>query len=476
MNKYLILFLIFIQGIGLTELRGQRIKDSETAKFIADFDFVYNELKNYYVNLPVTEKNENFDLDNLYSVYKAKIAATEDEKVFYHDIKSFLANFRDPNVRIRYKNRAFRGNFLDVPEFVYRSFSCRIIEDKVVTVASGEGMGITGKVLSTINGVPVDQIIDEISDIVQMGRGEAGNKERIVRFNYFLNYFALTNGSTGDKLELGLTDKSGNPETYTINFETPLPPVMKTEKPPIYLGFHFNEIFPSATVLEGNIGYIHIPSFNSNKKTTLEKFAEAVVFLKSKNVKGVIVDIRWADGDLEFYGDLLSYFVAKKITPFNFRFKDTFRFNDLYPGRAEYESKSYKKSNKPAEKGYTNWWEINSEPAKEQFLTGVPVVVLVNEAVSEDAGRFALACKEHTNAELAGTGFTTGGHNLIAPITTSGKKYYLWYSFREIADHNFKSIENRDVTPKLNFVQTLSDYYKGVDTQIEKARSYLIAK
>jgi hypothetical protein len=75
-------------GIAPPSIYDKHIKEdtsqlSQQERFKKDFDFLYKEIKNNYVNLEYKEKTFNFSWDKLYERYRSSIENAKNEKEFY---------------------------------------------------------------------------------------------------------------------------------------------------------------------------------------------------------------------------------------------------------------------------------------------------------------------------------------------------------------------------------------------------------
>lgn len=458
-------------------LFSQRVQSTANTRFLSNLEFFYNEINDYYVNLPMKEKLYGFSWNDLYFKYRKEMIQAKTEGEFYRIMSSYASELNDINCVVNYKGRVSRINIFKFSEGLYNAFNCRLIEDKVLIVNSSTKPDVAGKYIISINNVPIEEILDKLSEIYKLRRTKSGAKKEIVNRKRFIEYFQLFRESFPDTLEYKLEDYyTGEISTLKIaknaNFMAPRP----TDKPHVYLGFHYNEILPQSEVLPNNIGYIRLPSFDANKNAVVQGFSIEVNKMLEKKVNGVILDLRWASGNNETLEHLLPFFTTNSYTPFYFRFKNSFRFNDLLKQRQLYEDQRYSRNSRKAEEGYTDWWQIEVYPALNKYLTEVPVVILTNELTSGEASLLAFEAAKRENVIIVGENFALEGHGLATPILFPDRMYYTRYSFRETVDSNFTTLENRVIKPDILSKQTISDYKKGIDSQIDAAKNYLLNK
>lgn len=71
---------------------------SEQERFITDFDFLYNELKENYVLFDYKEQVLGLDLEKEYQSYRKKIEMVNDERKFYALCSEFVRLFDDDHM------------------------------------------------------------------------------------------------------------------------------------------------------------------------------------------------------------------------------------------------------------------------------------------------------------------------------------------------------------------------------------------
>ena len=182
-------------------------------------------------------------------------------------------------------------------------------------------------------------------------------------------------------------------------------------------------------LLEDNIGYIRLTSFNDNSGKQIEK--EIKKLEKNKKVKSYILDLR------NNPGGLLSQ--AIKIT-------------DFFLNNGEIVST---KSRKPSEN--RRWF------AKQGDLTnGKTLIVLINYGSASASEIVAGALKDHKRAILLGeNSFGKGSVQSIIPLKNDGAirltvaKYYL---------PSGKSISDVGVSPDINIGEETDDFKIKTDT------------
>ena len=184
-----------------------------------------------------------------------------------------------------------------------------------------------------------------------------------------------------------------------------------------------------ADLLEENIGYIRLTSFNENSDTQIEKQIKKLE--KNKNVKAYILDLR------NNPGGLLSQAI---------------RISDFFLDNGEIVST---KSRKPSEN--RKWF------AKKGDLTnGKSLIVLINYGSASASEIVAGALKDHKRAILLGeNSFGKGSVQSIIPLKNDGAirltiaKYYL---------PSGKSISEVGVSPDIEVAEETDEFRIKTDT------------
>ena len=192
-----------------------------------------------------------------------------------------------------------------------------------------------------------------------------------------------------------------------------------------------------ADLLEKNIGYIRLTSFNENSDTQVEK--QIKEFEKNKNVKGYILDLR------NNPGGLLSQAI---------------RISDFFLDNGEIVST---KSRKASEN--RKWF------AKKGDLTnGKLLIVLINYGSASASEIVAGALKDHKRAILLGeNSFGKGSVQSIIPLKNDGAirltiaKYYL---------PSGKSISEVGVSPDIEIAEETDEF--RIKTETDNQLNYAI--
>lgn len=440
-----------------------------------DLKFIYEEIKNNYVNLDYKEKTFNFNWDDLYKTYNSKIKTINNEKDFYSICLEFVSNLRDGHL-------SFRPNG-DTGRLVYNykdglksAFDVRMIEDKPIVVRAYKMLNILGDEIVSINGVDFLNIVDTMKKYHYHGGNDISAQTGILTSKYFYNYFSFFNDKYPEKLDMILKDRYGAEKVISISTNRSFDLSSLEVDNDINFGFYEETQLPSSKIID-NVGYISIPTFNiKNTKSIDNEFNKAVIDFKNNNVKGVVIDLRYNTGGNDSFRDILGYLTSKKLYINNYRFRESERFKDIYYFRTLHEDIRSKSNSENIENGYTKWWSWEVNPNKEQYLTTVPVVVLSNEGIFSSTDTFLNACLNFKLATVIGNMVPLSGNGLPTPIVLPSRKYILSYGFLESRDVDFKYTENVVKEPDIEVMQTLDDYYKGIDSQLNKAIEFINSK
>ena len=192
-----------------------------------------------------------------------------------------------------------------------------------------------------------------------------------------------------------------------------------------------------ADLLEKNVGYIRLTSFNDNSESQIEK--KILEFEKNKNVKGYILDLR------NNPGGLLSQAI---------------KISDFFLDDGEIVStKSRKKSEN------RKWF------AKRGDLTnGKAIIVLINYGSASASEIVAGALKDHKRAIILGeNSYGKGSVQSIIPLKNNGAirltvaKYYL---------PSGKSISEVGVSPDIEINEETDDF--RIKTETDNQLSYAL--
>lgn len=205
------------------------------------------------------------------------------------------------------------------------------------------------------------------------------------------------------------------------------------------------DLYPIETeVLEGNIGYINISSFDENCS---KKFKQKYDELNNKKVKSLIIDLRNNGGGIV---------------------KETLKILDYILDKDSIMMITVNKNDE----------EIIEKANKKATIT-MPIVVLVNENTASSSEIFASALQENKKATIIGN--KTYGKGVIQELLTLTDGSGLKITTEEYYTAKRNKINKVGITPDIEIelpdeIQTSYNIQKKDDTQLRKAVDYLKEK
>ena len=194
-------------------------------------------------------------------------------------------------------------------------------------------------------------------------------------------------------------------------------------------------------IKDNNIGYLHIKKFSED---TAKLTDEGLDFFKSKNVKGIVIDMRNNPGGLlDKSIDVSSQFIKSG--------------NILIEKNEGKVTQSHKAS------GLGKY----TDPS-------VPIVVLVNEGSASAAEIVAGALSDHKRATLMGK--KTFGKGSVQELITYGDSSILRVTTAHWYTPNDKSINERGLTPDIDVAGDDATIFEENDPVIKKALEFIKTK
>ena len=241
---------------------------------------------------------------------------------------------------------------------------------------------------------------------------------------------ALMAGRPGSEVSVTVKGKSNKPRKYNLTRQANGEKWFKFGVlPRSYSDFY-------ATVLTGNIGYIHFTAFTT---PMLQRFRLAIIG-KLRNVKGLIVDMRGNVGGLLMYPPWLAAWCCPK----------TVFFGKLIMNGTPLKPRSFPQS---------------------KCFKG-PLAILIDQDSYSCAEIFAAGMQDGKFAKLFGT--TTSGKCLPSVFLRLPSGFRLQTITGSILRTNGKEIEKIGVKPDSEVILSADCLRKGHDNVIENARSYLL--
>lgn len=267
-------------------------------------------------------------------------------------------------------------------------------------------------IIAPIKGSPAESVGIKTGDIIKKVDDVEYTGDDYEKISSYIK------GKSGTKVKLEV-ERDGEPLTFEI------------ERKKI-------ELYPvESEVLENNIGYINLTSFDENCS---KKFKENYDKLISQNIKSLIIDVRNNGGGIVDE--------ALKI--------------------ADYALDKDKKIITTVDK---NGKETEEKSKKEKTIN-IPIVVLVNENTASASEILAVALKENGVAKVVGT--RTYGKGVIQELLTLPDGSGIKITIEEYYTPNHNKLNKEGVTPdeEVKLPENIKNIYnieKKDDTQLQKA-------
>ncbi len=453
------------QPVGRRE--AELVKASLEDVFARDLQFIYEEIRDNYVNLPCKEQLLGFDWDELYAHYAARLEEVETQKDFFLLASAFVSELRDGHAALYpYRGRPeVEQELYDFDPALKSLFAVRLIEGSPIIVESALPFPLVGAEILAINGINFLELVEAASRHFFYGATDRAAVERVMVDQYFLNYLALVSGPFPGQLEIVFRSSDGRLGSFTLNAHQPYAPDQPEPAQPL-------DPLPELAIEEG-IALIRVPTFDVSSKEFGARLKAIEQELKTAGVQGVVLDLRGNGGGNESFRELLAYLVREETVVAAYRYRESPRFQEIYRLRPLYDLLLGRRRRGEREPGYSSWYHWTVQPKGEGVLRSLPAAVLVDRLVFSSADRFVGAVLEHDLAVVVGTEIALSGHGLSTPVLLPSGNYVLRYGFQELRDAQFAHLENQVREPHLFAEQTLADYHQGVDTALAQAVAWL---
>lgn len=460
------------QGIAAKKPYDKHLKEYETnlsdqEKYQQDLKFIYEEIKNNYVNLEYKEELLGIDWNERYELYSLLMEDAQSKKDFYRICNEFISELKDGHTWFGEKS-------MDPDKRLWAPYSkgfisalqIRFLEGRPFIVANRFDSMFNGYEVLDINEVSVYTIIDNMIRYQYRRGNDESAKAFLLSSNEFYQFFLYDNDKFPEKLVYELMDENGEVINIELDSEYSFDNdyFIHTD---INFGIQTNR-FPTYKIKD-EIGYIRIDTFDGNPDEIVSTFDDIVKKLKEANVQGVVLDVRNNGGGNESFRDILGYLTKEEVPIKNYHYRKTERYQDIYYLRFLWNAISSKPSDLPTTEGFTKWYQWRVKPAKEQFLTSVPVAVLSNESIFSSTDDFVYTCLENNLATVVGNSAPMSGNGLSTQVVLPSGDYILSYSVFESVALDGSPLENIVLEPDVIVEQTYDDFINGVDTQLEEA-------
>lgn len=474
-------FLITLKGFNFYGIYDKHLAaydefKSDCERYAVDLEFLYQEIKNNYVNLKYKEELFNFSWQQLYEEAVKELQYIKTEADFYELACQMLYKLRDGhssfNVLADYP--------YDFNYSITSLFKVRYIENRPIIVAATphytlSSNSVLGKEIISIDGINFNKIVDNINEKYGRFENKTLGRSDIAVLGTFWRYFYEDNYKLPKTLNIELREFNGSKSIWQLDTTKQYNKVPLNNIQGVNFGV-FKSQLPSYRKINQDIAYIKIPTFISERRFIRRRFEDIVKELKKDKIKAVVIDIRHNRGGNSSFRDVLSFLVTETIDIAYYRLRKSERFLDMYYFREIYENMRSRTVNVFAEKGYSKWWAWSVKPNDEQFLTSIPVALLVNERIFSSASFFAKACLDYDLTTVIGNTIPLSGYGLPTSIALPSGKYAVTYGFFETRDINYKQLENTYSTIDLYVNLKLSDVLQEKDSQLEAAICFLNEK
>jgi len=272
------------------------------------------------------------------------------------------------------------------------------------------------EVIAPIDGLPADKAGIKAKDVIVTINGESTSGLSVDEAVQKIR------GPKGTKVKLEIVRDKKQPLDFTITREDIKIPSVKYK------------------ILNGNIGYLQITTFSDD---TTELVNKAVAEFKSKNVKGIIVDVRSNPGGLlESSVDVASQW--------------------LKPGEIVLQEKR----GNTVIKTYT--------ATGNDQLAGIPTVVLIDKGSASASEILTGALKDNGDAYVIGE--KSYGKGVVQQLINFNDGGQLKVTVASWFRPNGQNINKKGITPDKVVKITPADAQADNDTQLQAAQSYLQTK
>jgi hypothetical protein len=446
---------------------------SLTDIFARDLQFIYEEIRDNYVNLAYKEQTFGFSWDELYFDYADQLGEVQTHKDFFRLASSFVSELRDGHVMFSHHRDSpeTERETYDFNSSLKNIITVRLIEETPIIVESLAQFPIVGAEVLEINGISFAQLVKEASQHFYFGATDQAAITRVLANQLYFEYLALISQPFPAELEITFRTSDGRRGDMRVNSQQDYPATPRHRLNDLRLSRVPNR-YPFYEIND-KIAHIVVPTFDVNIEEFYDRVEQIVAELKETDINGVIFDLRGNGGGNESFRDLLSYLVSEEIVVATYRYRQSPRMSEIYGLRPLYENLRGRRIGGEREQGYSTWYHWKVQPNGEEFFQTLPKVVLTDRLVFSSADGFVGTVMQYDLATVVGTEVALTGHGLPTPVLLPSGHYVMNYSFQELRDPQFGHIENVVKQPHILVEQTLEDYYQGIDTVLETAIRFL---
>jgi carboxyl-terminal processing protease len=271
------------------------------------------------------------------------------------------------------------------------------------------------EVIAPIDGLPADKAGLKAKDIIATINGQSTSGMSVD------DAVSRIRGPQGTKVKLEVVRNRAQALNFTITREDIVLPSVKTK------------------ILDGNIGYMQISTFADDTNLLTQKAADE---FKTKNVKGIILDLRDDPGGLLDAAVKVSSLWLPQGT----------KILDEKQGSTVVDSQS---------------------ASGENPLNGIPTVVLINSGSASASEITAGALHDNKAAYLLGE--KSYGKGVVQQLVNFRDGSQLKVTIASWYRPNGQNINKKGITPDKTVKISDADALAGNDTQLKAAQTYLAA-
>ncbi len=467
----LIVFIAVSVFIGIGDA-GTEVYAGDREENKRALDYIYQEIKDGYLNLSFKEEQLGFDFEQKYlqagRELTEEITAAEEFKI----LGNFVHNLQDGHLRFRpvdeHQTELFRShnyeNMMDI----------RWIEGRPIIISAPEELNLAGKELLELNGLDFADLIDDTVKTWGSGGDTAQARDRVLIKEHYYSQYQLERGELPGKLILTVRDNERKrkvlwqePDSQTnVTRES----IIKLNQAPSSsdesLEFSFDKKFAA--------GIMRINDFRIHPAEMQDRIERWLDELKEKDeIKGVILDLRYNMGGNESFRSLLRYLIEEPKVVGHYRYRYSEKFLRFHPKRVLEDIIGGRRSARPAGEGYSGYWHWKISPSEKSFLREVPVVVLANSATFSAGDIFVRMVLTHELGKVIGSKLIFSGQGLTEYTELPCGRYQLGFGLQELRDENYQVVENKTALPDRKVRLKLEEVRAGRDNQLQAALEFL---
>lgn len=439
--------------------------------YLDDARWVVDELTASYVDIACKEQRGDFDWHAQTVKYLENVSTVTDDRQMYLLTNQLVAQLQDGHLFFKYANGAVRNAILTYPDAVINMLQLRLVGNAVYIVAAPAGYGLAGARLLKINDVSIDTMLDSLQTVYAFHGSQDASRQQLLVYNRFWDYFDLFASGFPDSVQLTLADHTDDVVLHAKDYAT-RPEVITGGR----WGLPTENPHARVTWLERNLALITIPSFDLDIQAFQTFMDTTVRSCAQRGITGVIIDIRYNRGGNESFRDLLGYLCSDTLDIAHYRYRLSPALQRDFPGRLAWEVE-HRKVVAPASDGeHSLWLTWQIYPNQLDYLTSIPVVLLVNPSVFSSADKVVYAAKHHGLATIIGSPVTLSGHGLGKRVKTPSGRFVLQNCYFDARGLGFEKLENQIIDPDVLVENTTDSILAEGDEQLERAIDFLLSQ